>query len=202
MSRVGKKLIPIPSGCKVEISGGASGAGSLVSVTGPRGDVLIQEIKAPVTAEIKDGRIHVNCGGNENESYALHGLYNRLIENMLKGVTEGFTKYLFLNGVGYKAAVKGEGLVLNLGFSHPVEIKPEKGIKMSVLTPQEVQTLGFGKEAATAILKISGVSREKVGAVASNIRAMRPVEPYHLYGIRYSDEQVIKKESKSGAKKK
>ena len=201
MSRVGKKIIPIPAGCTIDVTAGERN-GFLVTVKGPKGDVLTQEIKAPITVEVQDGHVHVKRGNDDASSRSLHGLYNRLIENMLKGVTDGFTKYLFLNGVGYKAAMKGDGVVLSLGLSHPVEIAPEPGIKIGILTPQEIQTHGFGKAAATVILSVSGVSKEKVGAVAAFIRSKRKVEPYHLYGIRYSDEKVVKKESKSGAKKK
>jgi len=202
MSRVGKKIIPIPAGCKVESSNSLERNVHLVSVTGPRGDVLVQEIKAPIYIEIHDGHVHVKRRNDEAQSRAFHGLYNRLIENMLKGVTDGFTTYLFLNGVGYKAEQKGEGLKLQLGLSHPVEVQPQEGVKLGILTPQDVQNLGFGKEKHSVVLKVSGISKEKVGSVASYIRSLRPVEPYHLYGIRYSDEHVQKKESKSGAKKK
>jgi large subunit ribosomal protein L6 len=122
---------------------------------------------------------------------------------MVKGVTDGFIKYLFCNGVGYKAASKPNGgLTLSLGMSHPVDVPPTEGVKLAVLTPQETQALGFGKASATVIISVKGICKETVGEVAAKIRAQRPVEPYHLYGIRYSDEFVAKKESKSGAKKK
>jgi len=195
MSRVGKTIIKIPSGVKVEV------LGNVLSVTGPNGN-LVQEVKAPITVEISSDEVRVLRGDDENSTKSLHGLFNRLIQNMVKGVTTGFTKYLFCNGVGYKASLKSDGgLTLNLGVSHPIEVLAVKGVKFSILSPQEIQALGFGKELATMILKVQGASKEAVGAEAAKIRALRPVEPYHLYGIRYSDEYVAKKESKSGAKK-
>jgi large subunit ribosomal protein L6 len=119
---------------------------------------------------------------------------------MIIGVTKGFTRYLILNGVGYKAVMKGADLTLNIGLSHSVDVKAEDGIKFKVLTPAEVAELNLGKEGIGAVIGISGIEKEKVGAFASKIRDLRPVEPYHMYGIRYSDEKVRRKESKSGAK--
>lgn len=196
MSRVGNTIIKIPAGVKVEF------AGNMLTVTGPNG-TLTQEIKSPVSVEISDAELRVVRANDGNEAKSLHGLFNRLVQNMIKGVTEGFTKYLFCNGVGYKAAQKPDGgLTLNLGLSHPIDVPAVSGVKFGVLTPQEIQALGYGKEVMTMILRVTGVCKETVGAVAAKIRALRPVEPYHLYGIRYSDEYVAKKESKSGAKKK
>jgi len=196
MSRVGRTIIKVPANVKVEISP------NLVTVSGPNG-TLKQEIKCGIVVEYANAEIVLKRDNDESSTKSLHGLYNRLIQNMVKGVTEGFTKYLFCNGVGYKAAAKADGgLTLNLGLSHPVDVPAAPGIKMSILTPQEVQSLGFGKEKATVILKVHGTCKEDVGAVSAKIRGFRPVEPYHLYGIRYSDEYVMKKESKSGAKKK
>ena len=194
MSRVGKTIIKVPAGVNVEVSP------NLVKITGTQG-VLTQEIKGGIMVECANSEILVKRPNDEPATRSLHGLYNRLIQNMVKGVSEGFTKYMFLNGVGYKASVKPDGgLTLALGLSHPVEVATTQGIKMGVLTPQEVQALGFGKEKATVILSVKGHCKETVGAVSAKIRALRPVEPYHFYGIRYSDEYVAKKESKSGAK--
>jgi len=193
MSRVGKTIITIPSGVSVEYDG------AKVTVRGGN-SVLIQEIKAPITVEIAGNTVLVKRGNDEAQSKALHGLYNRLIQNMITGVTKGFAKTLILNGVGYKANMKGENLVLNLGMSHPSEIKAEEGVRFKILTPAEVQTLNLGKDGIGIVLQISGANKEKVGAMASRIRDLRVVEPYHLYGIRYSDEVVIRKESKSGKK--
>jgi len=115
-------------------------------------------------------------------------------------VTEGYSKQLILHGVGYKATLKGEDLVLNLGFSHPIEIKGEPGIKFKVLTPAEVNDLNLGKEGVGTVISVNGIDKEKVGLVAGKIRDLRPVEPYHMYGIRYRGERVRRKESKAGAK--
>jgi len=209
MSRVGKALIQIPSGVKVEIIYGypqgheAHGKGDtdkrLISVTGPKG-VLLQEVKPVIWIEMKDSNIELKRENDLAQTKALHGLYNRLIQNMIAGVTKGFTKILILNGVGYKANMKGADLVLNLGMSHPCEIKAEQGITFKILAPAEVQALNLGKDGIGVVLQVSGASKEKVGAMSSRIRDLRPVEPYHLYGIRYSDEFVMRKESKSGKK--
>jgi large subunit ribosomal protein L6 len=193
MSRVGKTIIQIPAGVTVEYDG------SLTTVTGSKG-VLTQEIKAPISVVVEGGFVHVKRGNDEAQSRALHGLYNRLIQNMIVGVTQGFTKTLILNGVGYKANLRGEDLVLNLGMSHPCEVKAEAGVKFKILAPAEVQALNLGKDGIGVVIQVSGTNKEKVGAMASRIRDLRPVEPYHMYGIRYSNEHVIRKESKSGKK--
>jgi large subunit ribosomal protein L6 len=199
MSRVGRTIIKIPAGVKVSevVENGVR----TLSVAGPKG-TLTQEIKQ-ILVEIAETQVELKRSDDQPATRSLHGLYNRLIQNMVKGVTEGFSRFLLCNGVGYKAAVKGDGgMTLSLGMSHPVDVPAVKGITFGVLTPQEIQALGFGKVTATVILRVSGICKETVGAVASKIRAARPVEPYHFYGIRYSDEYVQKKESKSGAKKK
>lgn len=197
MSRVGRKLIKIPAGVTIEC--GENGKG-FISVKGPNG-VLRQELKEPIGVEVSGDTLTVNRGNDENKTKALHGLYNRLIGNMIAGVTKGFTKTLLLNGVGYKVALKGEGLTLNLGMSHAVEIPATAGIKLKVLSPQDIAALALPKDqVCTAVVQVMGASKEQVGLVASKIRDVRPVEPYHLYGVRYLDEHVTRKESKSGAK--
>jgi len=193
MSRVGKTIINIPAGVSVEFKDG------IVTVAGSKA-TLKQEIKSPITVEVKNNQVTVNRGNDESKTKALHGLYNRLIQNMIEGVTKGFTKTLILNGVGYKAAMKGADLSLALGMSHPCEIKAEEGITFKICTPAEIQTLNLGKDGIGVVLQITGASKERVGAMASKIRDLRPVEPYHMYGIRYSDERVVRKESKSGKK--
>lgn len=194
MSRVGKTIIQIPSGVSVSFADG------IVKVDGPNGS-LSQEIKQPITVIADGGVVRVDRGGEEGrEARSLHGLYNRLIQNMVEGVSKGFTKTLILNGVGYKVAQKGADLTLNLGLSHPVDVKAEDGVKFKILTPQEIQGLNLGKDGIGQVIQVIGASKEKVGAVASKIRDLRPVEPYHLYGVRYSTERIIRKESKSGAK--
>ena len=193
MSRVGKTIIKIPAGVQVTY------ADRIVTVT-KGNNTLSREIRTPIEVEIQNDEIKVTRGNDVNLSRSLHGLYNRLIQNMIIGVTEGYTKHLILNGVGYKASLKGEDLVLNLGFSHPIEVKAEAGIKFKILTPAEVNDLNLGKEGIGTVVAVNGIDKEKVGLVAGKIRDLRPVEPYHMYGIRYRDERVRRKESKAGAK--
>jgi large subunit ribosomal protein L6 len=193
MSRVGREVIKIPAGVTVGFDG------RQVTVSGS-GKELKQEIKKPISVSVENGTVIVTRGNDLALSRSLHGLYNRLIQNMIIGVSKGWNRYLILNGVGYKAQIKGADLTLNIGLSHPVDVKGEDGIHFKVLTPVEVNELNLGKEGVGAVIGISGFDKEKVGAFASKIRDLRPVEPYHLYGIRYSDEKVRRKESKSGAK--
>jgi large subunit ribosomal protein L6 len=193
MSRVGREIIKIPNGVNVNFDG------AVVSVSAS-GKELKQEIKKPISVKIENGIVTVIRGNDLALSRSLHGLYNRLIQNMVVGVTKGFTRYLILNGVGHKAQLKGADLSLNVGLSHPVDVKAESGITFRVCTPAEVNELNLGKEGIGAVIAVSGIDKEKVGAFASKIRDLRPVEPYHMYGIRYSDEKVRRKESKSGAK--
>ena len=193
MSRVGRTIIKIPAGVNVNFANGE------VSVSSGN-NTLRQEIKSPIDVVIANGEITVTRGNDTALARSLHGLYNRLIQNMVTGVTKGFTKNLILHGVGYKAAMKGNDLVLNIGFSHPNEVKCEDGVRFKILTPAEINELNLGKVAIGVVISIQGIDKEKVGAVASRIRDLRPAEPYHLYGIRYSDEKISRKESKSGAK--
>jgi large subunit ribosomal protein L6 len=116
----------------------------------------------------------------------MHGLYRVLINNMVQGVVKPYTKSLIVNGVGYKTAVAAGKLTMNIGYSHPVEIVAPKGITITCVTPTEI--------------KVEGISKELVGHVAAKIRAAKPVEPYHLYGIRYSTEKLTKKEGKTAGK--
>ena len=222
MSRVGKTLIKIPAGVKVEVIYGYTRAEynlglhknsapvkvhddtkRLISVTGPKG-ILVQEIRPCIWIEFnaENTEMSLKRENDESETKALHGLYNRLIQNMIKGVVEGFTKTLILNGVGYKAALKGEDLNLSLGYSHPLTVKAESGVKFKVLNPTEIQAMNLGKDGIGAVVQVTGASKEQVGSVASRIRSLRKVEPYHLYGVRYAGEHVVRKESKSGKAKK
>jgi len=196
MSRVGRKEIIIPAGVTIEVIDGDNNT-RIVSVTGPKG-VLTQEINSIISVNVSDKNVTLGRDNDLMDTKALHGLYNRLIQNMIIGVTQGFVKTLILNGVGYKASMKGADLVLSLGYSHPCEVKAESGVTFKICNPAEVQALNLGKDGIGVVLQISGTNKETVGAVASKIRDLRKVEPYHLYGIRYSDEHVIRKESKSG----
>jgi len=199
MSRVGKTIIQIPAGVKVELIT-AYLPKNMILVTGPRG-VLVQELKPNVWPHITETTVEFKRENDESETKSLHGLYSRLMQNMIQGVTKGFTKTLILNGVGYKAALKGDELTLNLGYSHPCVINAEKEIQFKICNPAEVQALNLGKDGIGVVIQVIGADKEAVGSLASRIRDLRKVEPYHLYGIRYSDEHVIRKESKSGKKK-
>lgn len=174
MSRIGKKPIKIPESVKVEVED------QTVKISGPKGE-LVQEIRPEIKVEIKEGEILVSLQRESNKSRAFWGLYRTLIFNKIVGVTEGFEKKLEIQGVGYKASVEGEGLVLNIGFSHPVEIKGPEGITFSV---------------DKNIITVSGIDKEKVGEVAAKIKRVRKVEPYKGKGIRYVGEKVRRKEGK------
>lgn len=175
MSRVGKMPINIPANVKVAIDG------NTITVTGPLGE-LKKTIDSKISMELKDGQLVLSRSSDEKDARALHGLFRALVANMVTGVSTGFSKTLVVAGVGYKVAVQGDKLVMNLGLSHPVEFVAPKGIKIT--TPDNFTIV------------VSGVDKELVGEVAAKIRAERPVEPYHLYGIHYNYEKLSKKEGK------
>ncbi len=179
MSRIGKKEIILPAGVNVEINN------SLVKVSGPKGK-LEMEINKSLTAKVENGQITISRTSETSDVKAKHGLYRSLVNNMVEGVAKGFSKKLVINGVGYKAIKQGNKLVLNIGFSHPVEIVEEEGIKISCPSITEII--------------IEGIDKQKVGQFASKIRDMKPVEPYHAYGIKYFDEVVKRKVGKKAAK--
>ena len=181
MSRIGKLPIAIPAGVTVEI------ANNVVTVKGPKA-TLTQSYSANVTVEVKDNQVLVTRNDETKDSNAKQGLYRQLINNMVIGVKDGFTKSLTVNGVGYKLNKQGNKLVMNLGMSHPVEIVEEKGITLEI--PDNNTIL------------VKGADKQQVGAVAAKIRATRPMEPYHGYGIHYTSEQVILKPGKAAGKKK
>jgi large subunit ribosomal protein L6 len=177
MSRVGKKPIQIPEGVDVKIEG------SKVTVKGPKGEIS-QEFQPEIKVKIEEGQILVSPQKEKRETQALWGLTRALIANMTKGVTDGFEKKLEIQGVGYRAEVKGEELVLYVGFSHPVTIKIPKGINIGV---------------EKNIITVSGINKELVGQVAAVIRKKRPPEPYKGKGIRYLGEIVKRKVGKKAA---
>lgn len=180
MSRIGKKPITVPAGVTVSVDGNNN-----VVVKGPKGE-LTQNVNKQIKVIVDGGVVTFERTNESTQSNSMHGLYRTLVENMIIGVTQGFSKNLTINGVGYKASQKGDEIELNLGLSHPVFVKPMENIKLSCPSPLEI--------------KVEGISKEAVGQMAANIRAIRPVEPYHAYGIRYSDEVVIKKEGKKAGK--
>ncbi len=177
MSRVGKKPIGIPEKVEVDIKDG------LVKIKGPKGE-LQREIRPEVKAEIKDKALLVSPLGESKKIRAFWGLTRALLANMIEGVTEGFEKKLEIEGVGYRANLEGDSLVLNLGYSHPVKIKKPEGIEFSV---------------EKNVITVSGIDKEKVGQAAAKIRAVRKPEPYKGKGIRYQGEEVRRKVGKKAA---
>ncbi|MEA4988904.1 MAG: 50S ribosomal protein L6 [Anaerovorax sp.] len=182
MSRIGKLPVTIPAGVEVKVSDS-----NLVTVKGPKGE-LQEQISNLIKVEVNDGVLTVTRDSDVKEARASHGLSRTLINNMVTGVTNGFEKKLQLIGVGYKAEKKGKVLVLNLGYSHPIEMPDPDGILTEVTSPTEVT--------------VKGISKALVGNYAANIRKWRKPEPYKGKGVRYIDEVVRRKEGKAGAKKK
>ena len=179
MSRIGKMPIALPAGVEVKFENG------IVTVKGPKG-TLTREIVGNIGIEVEGATLLVKALDNAADTNAKHGLYRALLNGMVTGVTAGFVKTLEVKGVGWKAAVQGNKLVLNVGFSHPVEFVAPAGITFECPTLTEVN--------------VSGISKELVGQIAANIRAVRVPEPYHGYGIRYKGENVEHKESDKGKK--
>ncbi|MDE5990412.1 MAG: 50S ribosomal protein L6, partial [Clostridia bacterium] len=139
-----------------------------------------------ITVKVEGAEVHVSRPNDEKAVKAMHGLYRKLIANMVEGVSKGFEKALILNGVGYKASKQGKKLVLNVGYSHPVEIEEVPGITYECPSVTEVV--------------VKGINKELVGQMAANIRKVRNPDPYHVYGIRYKDEVIARKEGKTGKK--
>ncbi len=181
MSRIGKLPISIPAGVSVEV------AGNIVTVKGAKG-TLTQEFSKNVTVEVKNNHVYVVRNDESTDSNMKQGLYRQLIHNMVAGVKDGFTKSLSVKGVGYKLAKQGNKLVMNLGLSHPVEFAEVEGITLEA--PDNNTIL------------VKGADKQLVGAVAAKIKALRPIEPYHGYGIKYTNETVLLKPGKSAGKKK
>ena len=175
MSRVGKKPIAVPSGVDFSVKD------NVVTVKGPKG-TLTKEFNNNITIKLEDGHITVERPNDEPFIRAIHGTTRALINNMIKGVHEGYRKTLTLVGVGYRAANKGKGLEISLGYSHPVIIDEIPGITFTV-------------EKNTTI-HIDGIEKELVGQVAADIRAKRPPEPYKGKGVKYADEHIRRKEGK------
>ncbi|MBQ9960587.1 MAG: 50S ribosomal protein L6 [Firmicutes bacterium] len=177
MSRIGRKPVVVPAGVEVAVNG------NIVTVKGPKGQ-LEQEISKNLTVEVKEGEVVVTRPTDNREDRSQHGLARTLINNMIVGVTNGFEKKMQLIGVGYKAEKKGNTLVMNLGYSHPVEMVDPEGITTEVPN-------------ATEII-VKGADKALVGNYAANIRAWRKPEPYKGKGIKYSDEVIRRKEGKTG----
>ena len=177
MSRIGRKPIPVPAGVDIKFDG------NVMTIKGPKG-TLTRELHKDIIVELEGGIINVSRPTEGRLHKSLHGLTRTLVANMVTGVTAGYERGLDIVGTGYKAALQGDKLVINAGYSHPVEIIPIDGITFEV--PQ-----------ATKIL-VKGIDKEKVGQTAANIRAVRAPEPYHGKGIRYAGERVALKAGKTG----
>lgn len=182
MSRIGKLPIAVPSGVEVKLSD------NIVTVKGPKG-TLSQDIRPEVHVDIAPGVVTVTRINDEKASKAFHGLYRQLINNMIIGVTQGFSKVLLINGVGYKAEMESGGKILNLslGYSNPIEYVVPEGITITTDGPSKIT--------------VSGINKQRVGQVSAEIRSLRKPEPYKGKGIKYENEEIRRKVGKSGGKK-
>ena len=181
MSRIGRAPIAVPAGVEVTVDGNA------VTVKGPKG-TLTKEFKPQMKITVDAGVVHVARPDDEAQNRALHGLTRTLIHNMIEGVTNGFSKTLEINGVGYRCQKQGKDLNLTLGFSHPVVISDTEDITIEAPQPNQII--------------IKGIDKQKVGQFAAEVRGIRPPEPYKGKGIKYADEVVRRKEGKAAKGKK
>ncbi len=179
MSRVGRLPITIPKGVSVDV------AGQSVTVKGPKGE-LTEALRPEVKVQVEESEVVVDRASESRKARGFHGLYRQLIANMVLGVSEGFSRALLINGVGYRAEVSGQILTLNLGFSNPIEFRLPDGVTVETDGPNRVV--------------VRGISKQLVGKVASEIRGIRPPEPYKGKGIKYETEYVRRKVGKSGIK--
>jgi len=179
MSRVGKAPIPIPQGVTVEVKG------STVKVKGPKGE-LSQDYQPEVKISVADERVVVERQNESKRARSMHGLYRNLVNNMVTGVSSGFKKVLLINGVGYRAEVQGKVLVLNLGYSNPVEYPIPDDLTIECDGPTKIT--------------IAGIDKQRVGQTSAEVRSIRPPEPYKGKGVRYEDEYVRRKVGKAGVK--
>lgn len=180
MSRIGRMHITVPAGVTVEYKD------NVVTVKGPKGTLTQKIVSHAIDVKLEGNIVTVERHNEQKETKSLHGLYRMLIANMIKGVVTPFSKTLVIAGVGYRASVSGNKLTMSLGYSHPVVFVAPEGITLSC------------PDASTVV--VSGISKEQVGQVAANIRSKRKVEPYHGYGLHYSDEVVVRKEGKTAGK--
>jgi large subunit ribosomal protein L6 len=180
MSRIGRKPITIPSGVNVTLDN------TQITVNGPKGS-LSRVLHKDMKVSVLENEISVERPSDNKLHRSLHGTTRSVVANMVSGVTEGFTKSLDLVGVGYRANKSGDKLVLNVGYSHPVEINPENGIEFDVPTNTKII--------------VKGIDKELVGAMAAKVRSVREPEPYKGKGIKYEGERILRKEGKAGKKK-
>lgn len=179
MSRIGKMPVQLPAGVTVKIEN------DILSVKGPKGE-LTQYVHPSIKINVEGAEAVLTRENDEKETRAKHGLYRALLQNMVTGVTQGYEKGLIINGVGYKVTKQGNGIVLNVGFSHTVEFTAVPGVTLECPNPNEIT--------------VKGINKVDVGQVAASIRAIRKPEPYHGYGIRYKDEVIQRKEGKTAGK--
>ena len=179
MSRIGRAPITVPAGVEVKVDG------NLVAVKGPKG-ALEMSVAPTMKVEVEAGVVTVSRPNDEKKNRALHGLTRTLINNMVIGVSEGFSKTLEVNGVGYRAAKEGKNLVLNVGYSHQIIMPETEDIQIEVPNPNQII--------------IKGIDKQKVGQFAAEVRGKRPPEPYKGKGIKYDYEVIRRKEGKTGAK--
>ena len=184
MSRIGKAPITVPSGVTVDV------AGDVVSVKGPKGE-LKQQIAKSLSVEVADGELTISRPDDTKVNRSVHGLYRSLVNNMIVGVTQGYTKELEAVGVGYRAANSGQVLELSLGYSHPIQFALPPEVKLETKTDK-------GK--APKII-LTGIDKQLVGQVAAKIRGFRPPEPYKGKGVRFAGEEIRRKAGKTAAKK-
>jgi large subunit ribosomal protein L6 len=182
MSRIGKQPIAIPAGVEVELK-----EGNTVTVKGPKGE-MTRTFHPTMQISKEDGKVLIARPSDDKFERSLHGLTRSLLHNMVDGVTKGFSKKLEITGVGYRAQLQGNTLVLHLGYSHQIDMIPPEGIKVEV--PDQNHII------------VSGCDKQVVGEFAAKIRGKRPPEPYKGKGIKYSDEHIRRKEGKTGASKK
>jgi len=180
MSRIGRKPIAVPGGVNVNLEN------SVLTVKGPKG-TLTREFHKDIIIKVEANEIVVERPSENKLHRSLHGTTRSLISNMVTGVTEGFARNLELVGVGYRASKSGDKIVLNVGYSHPVEITPESNIEFEVPSNTKIT--------------VRGIDKERVGAMAAQIRSVREPEPYKGKGIKYEGERIIRKEGKAGKKK-
>ena len=177
MSRIGKAPVAVPQGVEVNVSG------RTVAVRGPKGELTVP-VGRGVEVRQEDGNVVVDRASDAPEHRAMHGLTRSLIQNAVTGVTDGFSKTLVIQGVGYRGQLQGRDITLQVGYSHPIAVSPREGVDFEMPNP-------------TTIV-VRGIDKQKVGQQAAEIRKVRPPEPYKGKGIRYSDEQVRRKVGKAG----
>ena len=181
MSRIGNKLIDVPEGVKIEVADD-----NTVTVTGAKG-TLVKQFSPLIKLDIDGAQITCVRANEDKKTKQLHGTTRALLANMIEGVSKGYSKKLEIVGIGYRGQMKGDKLVLNVGYSHQVEIEGEEGVKIE--TPSQTEIV------------VSGIDKERVGEIAARIRAVRKPEPYKGKGIKYTDERIIRKEGKTAGKK-